>query len=147
MEQERTGVESESVVRSRRAVTRRLVPPTGGPSIVFLKPARARVRVDSYWRRRLKRVYLVPNEYYYSITPRSLHVCDSYFPVLGQYSRDTSSSLIQATAHQLVSLYQSVVEEEKHQLLDPLMTRWSSGTVPYDYVILWFHHLFFVIRA
>ena len=38
-----TGVESESVVRRRRAVvTRRLVPLAGGPSIVFLRPTRAR---------------------------------------------------------------------------------------------------------
>ena len=41
-----TGVESESVVRRRRAVvTRRLVPLAGGPSIVFLRPTQARVGV------------------------------------------------------------------------------------------------------
>ena len=41
-----TGVESEVVVRRRRAVvTRRLVPLAGGPSIVFLRPTKARVGV------------------------------------------------------------------------------------------------------
>ena len=43
-----TGVESESVVRRRRAVvTRRLVPLAGGPSIVFLRSTQARVGVVS----------------------------------------------------------------------------------------------------
>ena len=43
-----TGVESESVVRRRRAVvTRRLVPLAGGPSNVFLRPTQARVGVVS----------------------------------------------------------------------------------------------------
>ena len=43
-----TGVESESVVRRRRAVvTRRLVLLAGGPSIVFLRPTQARVGVAS----------------------------------------------------------------------------------------------------
>ena len=43
-----TGVESESVVRRRRAVvTRRLVPLAAGPSIVFLRPTQARVEVVS----------------------------------------------------------------------------------------------------
>ena len=43
-----TGVESESVVRRRRAiVTRRLVPLARGPSIVFLRPTQARVGVVS----------------------------------------------------------------------------------------------------
>ena len=118
-----TGVESESVVRRRRAVvTRRPVPLAGGPSIVFLRPTQARVGVASCWKRRSMRVYLVPNEYYSSITPRLLHVCNSYFPVLDQYSGDPSSSLIRATGHQLVSLCRSVVEEEKNQLLGPLKT-------------------------
>ena len=68
------------------------------------------------------RVYLIPNEYYSGITPHLLHVCDSYFPVLDQYSADPLSSFIQATGHQLVSLCRSVVEEEKNQLLGPLRT-------------------------
>ena len=118
-----TGVESESVVRRRRAVvTRRLIPLTGGPSIVSLWLTQAKIGVTSCWRRRLMRVYVAPSEYYCSITPRLLHVCNSYFPVLDQYSGDPSSSLIRATGHQLVSLCRSVVEEEKNQLLDPLMT-------------------------
>ena len=81
------------------------------------------------------RVYFVPNEYYSSITPRLLHVCDSMFAVLDQYSGDLLSSLIQARGHQLVSLCRSVVEE-KNQLLGPLMISLYSGTVPYDTVIL-----------
>ena len=52
-----TGVESERVVRRRRAVvTRRLVPLAGGPSIVFLRPTQARIEVAICWRRRLMRV-------------------------------------------------------------------------------------------
>ena len=55
-----TGVESESVVRKRRAaVTRRLVPLAGGPSIVFLRLTQAKLGVDNYWRRRSMRVYFV----------------------------------------------------------------------------------------
>ena len=58
-----TAVESESLVRRRRAVvTRQLVPLAGGPSIVFLWPTQARIGVASCWRRRLMRVYLVSNE-------------------------------------------------------------------------------------
>ena len=53
------------------------------------------------------RVYLFPNEFYASIPPRFLHVCDPYFPVLDQYSGDPSSSMIRATGHQLVSLCRS----------------------------------------
>ena len=68
------------------------------------------------------RVYCVPIEYYSSITPRLLHVCNSYFRVLDHYSGDLSSSLIQVTGYQLVSFCRSVVEDEKNQLLDPLMT-------------------------
>ena len=75
-----TGVESESVVRRRRAVvTRRQLPLVGGRSIVFLRPTQAKLGVNSYWRRRLVRVYFVLNEYYSGITPRLLHVCDSFF--------------------------------------------------------------------
>ena len=93
----------------------------GGPSIVFLQPTQARLGVDNCWRRRSMRVYFVSNEYSSSITLRLLHVCNSFFPALDQYSGDPSSSLIQATGHQLVSLCRSVVEEVKNQLLGPLM--------------------------
>ena len=75
-----TGVESENVVRRRRAVViRRLVPLAGGPSIIFLRPTQANLGVDSYWKRRLMRVDFVLNEYYSSITPRLLHFCESIF--------------------------------------------------------------------
>ena len=74
-----TGVESEGVVRKRRAVViRRLVPLAGGHSIVFLRPTQAKLGVNSYWGRRSMRVYFALNEYYSSITPRLLHVCDSF---------------------------------------------------------------------
>ena len=92
------------------------------------------------------RVHFVSNEYSFSITPRLLLVCNPYFPVLDQYTGDPSSSMIWATEHQLVSLCLSVVEEEKNQLLRPLMTIHYSGTVSYDSVILWLHHLFFWLQ-
>ena len=117
-----TGVESESVVRRRRAVvTRRLVPLTGGPSFAFLRLTPVRIGVTRYWRRHLMRVYFVLSLYYSSITRRSLHVLNSYFLALDQYSGDPSSSLIQATGHQLVTLCRSLVRKEKNQLLGPLM--------------------------
>ena len=48
------GIDSENVVRRRRAVvTKRLVPLNRGPSIVFVWPTQAK----SYWRRHLMRVY------------------------------------------------------------------------------------------
>ena len=50
------------------------------------------------------RVHFVSNEYSSSVTPRLLHVCNPYFPVLDQYTGDPSSSMIQATGRQLVSL-------------------------------------------
>ena len=62
------------------------------------------------------RVHLVSNECSSSITPHLLSA------VLDQYTGDPSSSMIRASGHQLVSLCQSVVEEEKNQLLGPLMT-------------------------
>ena len=118
-----TGVESESVVHRRRAaVTRRLVPLAGGSSIVFLRPTGARVGVNTCLKRHSMRVYFVSNEYDSSVTPRLFHVCDSFFPALDQYSRDPSSSLMQARGRQLVFLCRSVVKEERNQLLGPLMT-------------------------
>ena len=68
------------------------------------------------------RVYFVSNESYSSITARLLHIANSYFPVLDQYCGDSSSSVIQATGHQLLFVCRSVVVEEKNQLLGPLMT-------------------------
>ena len=68
------------------------------------------------------RVYFAPNEHYSSIIPRLLHIFNWYFPALDEYSGDPSSSLIQATGLQLVSHCRFVVEEEKDQLLGPLMT-------------------------
>ena len=68
------------------------------------------------------RVYIVLNEYYCSIPPGLLHAFNFYFPALDQYYGDPSSSLIQATGHQLVSLCRSAVEKEKNQLLGALMT-------------------------
>ena len=116
-----TGVESECVVRRRRVFfTRRLVLLAGG--IVFLRPTRARIGVDSCWRRRSTRVYFVPNEYSSSISACLLHVFDSNSSVLYQYSGDPSSSLILPTGHQLGSLCRSVVEEEKNRLLGPNTT-------------------------
>ena len=118
-----TGVESESVVRKRRAVvTRRLVPLAGGPSIVLLRPTQAKLRVDNFWRRRLMKVSFVQMSNYSSVTSPFLHVCDSFLLVLDQYTADFSSSFIQATGHQLVSLCRSVEEEDKNQLLGPIMT-------------------------
>ena len=103
-----TGVESERVVRRRRAfVTRRLVPLAGGPNIVFLRSTQAKIGVDSCWRRHSRRVHFVPNEYFSSFTPHLLHVCDSYFPALDQYAGDPLSSLIQATGNQLMCLCRS----------------------------------------
>ena len=70
-----TGVESESVVRRRRvAVTRRLVPLAGGPSIVFLRPTQAKLGVDSYWRRHLWGYVL----FYMSIFLVLLLVCSMF---------------------------------------------------------------------
>ena len=114
----------------------------GGPSIVFLQPTLAKLGVDSCWRKRSMRVYFVANESSCSITPRLLHVCDSFLPALDQVSGDPSSSFIQATGHQLVFLCCSLVEEEKNQLLGSLMTSWYTATVPYDSVIHWFHPVF-----
>ena len=79
-------------------------------------------RVNIYWRRHLMMVYFVLIEFYSSILPRLLHAFNSYFPALDQYSGDPSSSINQATGHQLVSLCRSVVEEENNQLLSSLMT-------------------------
>ena len=67
------------------------------------------------------RVHFVSKEYSSSITPRLLHVCNPFFPVLDQYTGELSSSMIRATGHQLVSFCRSVVEEEKNQLLGPIM--------------------------
>ena len=68
------------------------------------------------------RAYLVPNECSSSVTPRLLHVCNPYFHVLDQYIGDFPPSMIRATGLQLVSLCRSMVEEERNQLLSPVMT-------------------------
>ena len=118
-----TGIESESVVRSRRVVVTRRLLLTEGPSIVILWPTRARIGIASYWRRHSMGVYFVPKVYYSSITPHLPHVADSCFPVLDQYSGHPLSAVIQATGHQLVSVCSSLVEEEeKNQLKGILMT-------------------------
>ena len=88
-----SGVESVSVLLRRQAVvTRRLVALAGDPSIVFLRPNQAKLGIDGCRRKHLMRVYFSSNECYSSITPRLLHVCDSNFPALDQYSGDPSSS-------------------------------------------------------
>ena len=90
-----TGVESKSVVRRRRTVvTKRQVTLAGGPSIVSLRPAQARKRLTSSWRRPLMRVYFVLTEKYSSNTPRLLRFSNSCFPVLDQHYVDPSSSVI-----------------------------------------------------
>ena len=117
-----TGVESESVVRKRRAVvTRRLIPLAGMPQ--YCLPAANSSQTRSQL---LEKAFdggiFCSNEYYSSITPRLLHVRDSILLVLDQYTGDLSSSFIHGTRHQLVSLCCSLVEEEKDQLLGPIMT-------------------------
>ncbi len=62
------------------------------------------------------RVCLFPNEYYSSITPRLLHISDSYSPALDQYSGDTSSFLTQPQDSAGVSLSLCGVGGEKSAL-------------------------------
>ena len=136
-----TGVESESVVRRRRAVvTRRLVPLAGGPNIAFLRSTRARVGIDSCWIKHSMWVFFVPNECYPSVTPRLLHVCDSYFPALDQYS--LRSFVFPHSGHMTSTgvFCRSVVEQEKSQLPSPLLTSQYSGT-------LWSHPVFFCYQS
>ena len=110
-----TGVESESVVRRRRAVvTVRLIPLAAGPHFCLPAADSSQTRSRQLLEKAFDQGIFCAKEYYSSITPRLLHVCDSFLPLSDQYSGDPSSSLIQATGHQLVSLCRSVVEEEKN---------------------------------
>ena len=66
------------------------------------------------------RVYSVPKEYFSCFTNRLLHVFNSDGPASDQYSRDPSSSLIQATGHQLVSLCSSMNEGGEKSALESI---------------------------
>ena len=111
----------------------------GRRSIVFLLLTRVRIEVANYWRRRSMSVYFVSDEYCSSMASRVLHVAYSNFPILDQYHSYPSSTVFQAIGHQLVSLYNSVVQEEENRLLGPLMTSWYLRNSPVILgFIMWF---------
>ena len=120
--------------------------PLGPPSIFVLGPSQAKVGDANPWRRRSLRVYLVPHEHYSSITPPLLHVLVSNFPVRDQYSGDPFSAAIQATEHQVLSLCRSLADEEKSQLLGPLITSWCFRNCFIWFRSSWVHHVFCVVR-
>ena len=51
------------------------------------------------------------------LAPNSYHISC----LLDQFATDAAATVIRATGHQMVSLCRSVCEEEKAQLLSPLM--------------------------
>ena len=118
-----------------------------GPSIVFLWPAQAKVRIASYWTKHSKREYFLSNQYSSSFTPRLLHVADSCFPVFDPSSGDPTSAVIQATRQQLVSLCRSVVEEEENQPLCPLLTSHYLRNCSVWFRISWAHHFFLCCQS
>ena len=117
-----TGVETDGQLRGRHiVVTRSLVPLAGGPQHDVPEAVRSRGRS----RELLERAFddgnsCALNEEFTSIVPNWRQA----FTILlfaDQFGTDPAATVIRATGHQLVSLCRSVCEEEKAQLLCPLM--------------------------
>ena len=84
--------------------TRQPVPLVGVPQHCLPAADSSQTRSRQLLEKAFDKGIFCSNEYYSSITPRLLHVSDSFVPVLDQYTGDRSPSFIQVTGHQLVSL-------------------------------------------
>ena len=104
-------------------VTRSLVPLAGGPQHdvpeVVHSPGRSREL--------LERAFddgnsCALNEEFTSIVPGRLQVFTIFICFADQFGTDPATTVIRATGHQMVSLCLAVCEEERAQLLSPLMS-------------------------
>ena len=117
-----TGVETDGQLRGRHIfVTRSLVPLAGGPQHDVPEAVHSRVRS----RELLERAFDDGNscalkEEFTSIVP-SWRQDFTIFLFADQFGTDPAATVIRGTGHRLVSLCRSVCEEEKAQLLSPLM--------------------------
>ena len=120
-----TGVETDGQLRGRHiVVTRSLVPLTGGPQHDVPEAVHSRGRS----RELLERAFDDGNSFAQMRTLLVLfQVGSKFLPVLflcrsvDQFVTDPAATVIRATGHQMVSLCRFVSEEEKAQLLSPLM--------------------------
>ena len=116
------GMEIDGWLRGRHiVVTRSLVLLAGGPSMMSLRLSTVEVRAGSCWSRHLMTGNIC-------VQMRKLLVLfqfdSKYYHIsclLDQFVTDPAAIVIRATGHQMVSLCRSVCEEEKAQLLSPLM--------------------------
>ena len=117
-----TGVETDGQLRGRHiVVTKSLVPLAGGPQHDVLEAFHSRGRS----RELLERAFddgnsCALNEEFTSIVP-SWRQAFTISLFADHFGTDPAATVIRATGHQLVSLCRSVCEEEKAQLLSPLM--------------------------
>ena len=118
-----TGVETDGQLRGRHiVVTRSLVPLAGGRQHDVPEAVHSRSRS----RELLERAFddgnsCALNEEFTSIVPSWLQVLTIFIWFADQFGTDPTATVIRATGHQLVSLCRSLCEEEKAQLLSPLM--------------------------
>ena len=118
-----TGVETDGQLKGRRiVVTRSLVPLAGGPQHDIPEVVHSRGRS----RELLERAFddgksCALNEEFTSIIPSWRQVFTVFNGFADQFGADPAATVIRATGQQLVSLCRSVCEEEKAQLLSPLM--------------------------
>ena len=118
-----TGVETDGQLRGRNIfVTRRLVPLASGPQHDVPEAVHTRSRsrelleqAFDYGKicvqmRNIQVLFLVGSKFFLP------HLC-----LLDHFVTDPTASVIRATGNQMLSLFRSVCEEEKAQLLSPLM--------------------------
>ena len=60
-----------------------------------------------------------------------------FLSVTDQFVTDPAATLIRATGHQMVSLCRSVCEEEKAQLLSPLMNSLYFAPFEFSGIVFW----------
>ena len=118
-----TGVETDGQLRVRHiVVTRSLVPLAGGPQHDVPEAVHSRGRS----RELLERAFddgnsCALNEEFTSIFPNWRQVFTIFIWFADQFGTDPAATVIRATGHQMVSLCRAVCEEERAQLLSPLM--------------------------
>ena len=118
-----TGVETDGQLRGRHIVVKRsLVVLAGGSQHDVPEAVHSRGRS----RELLERAFddgnsCALNEEFTSIVPNWRQVFTIFIWFADQFGTDPAATVIRATGHQMVSLCRAVCEEERAQLLSPLM--------------------------
>ena len=119
-----TGVESEGLAAHRESVVRRRLVPHSSRSAFRSKRS---ISSPSRSRALLEKAFDEGNGCFSELSSfwEPFLIYSSNFSVVGQLDpHDSSSTPFIATGHQLVTLCRAICEEEREQILDPLMQRW-----------------------